>query len=89
MRDRIPSEGKAGRMLITPEDGSAPFYATVTMADEPLEEGTLLSKKTLLTDETEIALFGSAADRTVNQAFFGISNKIKVDYPSGWEEVTT
>ena len=42
MNDRIPAEGKAGRVLITPEDGSAPFYATVTMADEPLQEGTPL-----------------------------------------------
>lgn len=50
MLDRIPSPGKEGRMLITPEDGSPAFYATVTMADEPLQEGTLLAKRTLLED---------------------------------------
>lgn len=52
MLDRIPSPGKEGRMLITPEDGSPAFYARVTMADEPLQEGDPLAKATLLTDET-------------------------------------
>ena len=78
MNDRIPAEGKAGRMLITPENGSAPFYATVTMADEPLQEGTPLNKATLLTDETEISLFGSAANRTVNDAFMGLGAQLKL-----------
>ena len=58
MNDRIPAEGKAGRVLITPENGSAPFYATVTMADEPLEEGTPLNKATLLKDTTAVLLGG-------------------------------
>ena len=78
MNDRIPAEGKAGRMLITPENGSAPFYATVTMADEPLEEGTPLNKANLLTDEAEISLFGSAENRTVNDAFMGLGAQLKL-----------
>lgn len=78
MRDRIPSEGKAGRVLLTPENGDAPFYAIMEMADEPLEVGTPPTKANLLTDETEAALFGSAADRTVNDAFLGISAQLKL-----------
>ena len=65
MKDRIPAEGKAGRVLITPENGSAPFYATVTMADEPLDEGTPLNKANLLTDETA-GFYGKDENATVN-----------------------
>lgn len=78
MRDRIPSEGKAGRVLLTPENGDAPFYAIMEMADEPLEVGTPPTTANLLTDDTEVALFGSAADRTVNDAFLGISAQLKL-----------
>ena len=38
MKDRIPAVGKAGRMLVTPENGSAPFYATITMADNEVRQ---------------------------------------------------
>lgn len=31
------------RVLITPESGAAPFYATVQRADEPIREGTPLN----------------------------------------------
>lgn len=51
MRDRQPTPGKEGRVLITPEDGSPPFYATLEMADDPLDVGTPLCKLTLLSDE--------------------------------------
>ena len=50
MKNRVPAN--PGRVLITPEDGSAAFYATVTRADNPTEEGDPLSKETLLTDAT-------------------------------------
>lgn len=54
MKDRIPVN--PGRVLITPEDGSAAFYATITRADNPTEEGTKLNKANLLKDATA-ALF--------------------------------
>ena len=57
MTNRQPTPGKEGRMLITPEDGSTPFYATITMADDPIEAGDPLSKETLLKDATA-ALYG-------------------------------
>lgn len=76
MEDRIPTPGQEGRVLITPEDGSAPYYATLTMADNPTNPGTPLNKETLLQDATETALFGSANNRTVDQAFRGIANKL-------------
>lgn len=50
MEDRLSN--KPGRILITPEDGSAPFYATITRADEPLQEGNALNKANLLKDQT-------------------------------------
>lgn len=64
MKDRVASQ--PGRVLITPEDGSAPFYATMTMADEPTQEGDAPIKKNLLTDETA-ALLGLDSNATVNQ----------------------
>ncbi len=49
VKDRIPK--KPNRILITPENGSAPFYATWQRADEPIEEGTPVNK--LLFDSIE------------------------------------
>lgn len=77
MNDRIPAEGKAGRVLITPENGSAPFYATVTMADEPLDEGTPLNKATLLKDATA-ALLGGDADMVPDEAFVALFDRASV-----------
>ena len=36
-----------GRVLITPEDGSAPFYATMLRADEPTVAGTPINAASL------------------------------------------
>ena len=55
MKNRVPAN--PGRVLITPEDGSAAFYATITRADNPTQIGDPLSKATLLQDATA-ALFG-------------------------------
>lgn len=43
-KDREPTY--AHRMKISPEDGSAAFYATVERADEPTQEGTPLNAET-------------------------------------------
>lgn len=61
MQDRIPTPGQEGRALITPEDGSAPYYATIEMADNPTNPGTPLNKDSLLKDATA-ALFKLGAD---------------------------
>ena len=72
MEDRIPTPGQEGRVLITPENGSAPFYAKVEMADNPTNPGTPLNKENLLQDSTEMAIFGNANNRTVDEAFSGV-----------------
>lgn len=72
MKDRIPT--KPGRVLLTPEDGSAPFYATLTRADEPTQEGTPLKKANLLSEETEVAIWETAQNRTVNDALKMLSD---------------
>lgn len=66
MKDRISQN--PGRVLITPEDGSSPFYATMTRADNPTQEGDPLNKNTLLKDATA-ALFGLGADAVPNDVF--------------------
>ena len=58
MKNRVPAN--PGRVLITPEDGSAAFYAVLTRADNPTEAGDPLSKETLLKDATA-ALYGLGA----------------------------
>jgi len=70
MNDRIPTY--PGRVLISPENGAAPFYAVMTMADEPTQAGTPPTKANLLTDDTETAIFGNTENRTVNNALFGL-----------------
>lgn len=55
MLDRVPVN--PGRVLVTPENGGAAYYATLTRADNPTQEGTPLNKNALLKDATA-ALFG-------------------------------
>lgn len=43
--DRKPT--LPNRYLVTPENGDAPYYITLTRADEPTEEGTALNAETL------------------------------------------
>ena len=57
MQDRIPTPGQEGRVLVTPEDGSAPFYARISLADNPTQPGTPLDAATLLKNATA-ALYG-------------------------------
>ena len=68
MQDRIPTPGQEGRALITPEDGSAPFYAKVEMADNPTQPGTPLNKATLLKDATAL-LFGLTTEAVPDDVF--------------------
>lgn len=63
MKDRVPS--RPGRRLITPESG-APYYATITRADEPVEAGTPLSAANLFSAATA-AKYPSGTE-TVDQA---------------------
>ena len=66
MQDRVPVN--PGRVLITPENGAAPYYATMTRADNPTQEGTALNKATLLKDATAAKL-GLGADAVPDDAF--------------------
>ena len=59
MKDRVSPN--PGRVLITPEDGSGAFYATLAMADNPTVVGDPLNKNTFLKDATA-ALFGLGPD---------------------------
>ena len=79
MKDRIPVN--PGRVLVTPENGSA-FYATMTRADNPTQEGDPLNKNTLLKDETA-ALFGLGADAVPNDVFSFLGK-----YNQHWWKVT-
>lgn len=73
MKDRLPKY--PGRVRIVPEDGSAAFYAVMTRADEPTEEGTALSKKNLLQDATA-ALFDLDENATLNDVFVWIAEYV-------------
>ena len=66
MKDRVPVN--PGRVLITPENGVAPYYATMTRADNPTQEGTALNKANLLKDATAAKL-GLGADAVPDGAF--------------------
>jgi hypothetical protein len=59
MQDRVPVN--PGRVLVTPENGGAAYYATLTRADNPTQEGTPLNKASLLKDTTA-ALFDLGSD---------------------------
>lgn len=81
MRDRTPTralENGALRYGVYAEDGSLLRYEYLALKDDPTDPGTELSKATLLQDSTEVSLFGSAADRTVDEAFAGIAGQLKL-----------
>lgn len=74
MQDRVSLN--PGRVLVTPEDGSAAFYATLTRADNPTQEGTALSASTLLKDTTA-ELFGLSEEKTPDAAFQILSKSFR------------
>lgn len=81
MRDRTPTralENGALRYGVYDEEGNLLRYEYLALEDEPTDPGTELSKATLLQDSTEVALFGSAADRTVDDVFAGIAGQLKL-----------
>lgn len=81
MRDRTPTralENGALRYGVYAEDGSLLRHEYLALEDDPTDPGTELSKSTLLQDSTEVSLFGSAADRTVDDAFAGIAGQLKL-----------
>ena len=81
MRDRTPTQALANGALrygVYDEEGNLLRYEYLALEDEPTDPGTELSKATLLQDSTEVALFGSAADRTVDDAFAGIAGQLKL-----------
>lgn len=76
MQDRVPVN--PGRVLVSPEDGSAAYYATLIRADNPTQEGTPLNKATFLRDETAELLGLESDDPTVDEALSKIGVAIKV-----------
>ena len=75
MQDRVSLY--PGRVKLTPVAGQANTY-DLTRADQPTQEGTPLSKENLLSDSTEVLIFGSAADRTSDGACRGIGAQLKL-----------
>lgn len=72
MQDRTPTPGQEGRALITPEDGSPSYYAKITMADNPTQEGTPYDKQNVLQDVTCDAI-GIPHTSTPNEAFLALA----------------
>lgn len=66
MLDRVST--KPGRVLISPEDGKAAFYATMARADEPTQEGSPINKTTLLADATA-AMYGLESNAVPDDVF--------------------
>ena len=67
MQDRIPTY--PGRVTLTPVSGQENTY-DLARADQPTQVGTPLNTATLFKTETDAALFGTSANRTVNDALY-------------------
>lgn len=61
--------GKPGRVKITPEDGSSPFYATMERADEASEAGTPLSAASLNAAQETLAYQDSTGVHTFKRVY--------------------
>lgn len=72
-------------MLITPEDGSAPFYAKIEMADTPMQLGTPFNKQNILQDATT-ELFG-LNNSAVPDTIFSMLPAVR--YGLVYREITT
>ena len=73
MQDRVPVN--PGRVLVTPENGGAAYYATLTRADNPTKEGTPPNKATLLKDATA-AMYGLGSDAVPDDVLNAIKTLI-------------
>ena len=72
MRDRVSTkilDNGATRYGVYDEDGNLLRYEYIKLEDEPDEEGTILNKANLLTDETAALLGLDQENPTVNEAF--------------------
>lgn len=76
MKDRISN--KPGGVRFISDDGSVDVRGTLYMDDEPIEEGTLLTKDTLLADNTAASLGLDLENGTVNDALAALDAKIVV-----------
>ena len=88
MQDRIPTPGQEGRVLITPEDGSPAFYATIQMADGATVFGTPWSKETVLQDPT-CELLGLPPTAVPDDAFSAIPRVASEKMPSTFQKLMT
>lgn len=79
MKDRIPLY--PGRVKMTPVSGQANIY-DMERADQPTQEGTPLSKATLLSDATAAALGLTGDDPTVDEALGSLAA-----HASGWVKI--
>lgn len=70
MQDRMPVY--PGRIKLTPVSGLSNVY-DMERADSPTQEGTALNKANLLADETEALIFGSAQNKTPNEALAALA----------------
>lgn len=67
-----------GRVLLKDvETGEEKLY-DMTMADEPINPGTTPTKENLLDDSTEKLLFGKILNKTVNDAFVSIGQRLNL-----------
>lgn len=80
MKDRIPTY--PGRVKLIPVEGQENIY-TLTMADEPTQEGMALTKANLIHDDTIKELYlrddmtdEEAANKTIADAFSMISTRL-------------
>ena len=71
---------KPGRITLVPVAGQANTY-DISMADEPTNEGTPLSKATFLQDDTAQLLGLTSSDPTVNEALFKLAMSSADGYP--------
>ena len=84
MKNRQPTPGYEGRILITPENQeSAPFYARVTMADNPIDEGTPMTAETFLKTATARMLGLDPQEAVPDDAFRLTATGIPGSLPEG------
>lgn len=88
MRDRIPAVGKANRVKITLDDGTA-IVGVLSYADDATQEGSAYNKANVLPDETCELLRIDASTAEPKDAFEACMSYTRRTQPSTFQRIMT
>lgn len=88
MKDRVPAPGKANRVKITQDDGTA-VEGVLSYADDATQEGSAYNKANVLPDDVCEALAIDSDTAEPKDAWLACQNYTRKRLPSTFEKLMT